>query len=72
MNESALQSSIPEGKFCRAEQARIVATLRPHNLDAARRYREGAFEDEAIATDLRFAARALERAIRAWLDLPKI
>jgi uncharacterized protein YigA (DUF484 family) len=33
---------------------------------------EGAFEDEAIATDLRFAARALERAIRAWLDLPKI
>lgn len=35
-------------------------------------HREGAFEDEAIATDLRFAARALERAIRAWLDLPKI
>ncbi len=34
--------------------------------------RDGAFEDEAIATDLRFAARALERAIRAWLDLPKI
>ncbi len=33
---------------------------------------QGAFEDEAIATDLRFAARALERAIRAWLDLPKI
>ena len=33
---------------------------------------DGAFEDEAIATDLRFAARALERAIRAWLDLPKI
>jgi uncharacterized protein YigA (DUF484 family) len=31
----------------------------------------GAFEDEEIATDLRFAARALERAIRAWLDLPK-
>ena len=33
---------------------------------------DGAFEDEAKATDLRFAARALERAIRAWLDLPKI
>ena len=33
---------------------------------------EGAFEDEAKAVDLRFAARALERAIRAWLDLPKI
>jgi len=34
--------------------------------------KEAAFEDEGIATDLRFAARALERAIRAWLDLPKI
>ncbi|HXC56954.1 MAG TPA: hypothetical protein VNU97_16765 [Rhizomicrobium sp.] len=33
---------------------------------------EHAFEDEGKATDLRFAARALERAIRAWLDLPKI
>ncbi len=33
---------------------------------------DGAFEDEAVATDLRFAARALERTIRAWLDLPKI
>ncbi|MEJ1967685.1 MAG: DUF484 family protein [Rhizomicrobium sp.] len=33
---------------------------------------EGAFDDEATASDLRFAARALERAIRAWLDLPKI
>jgi len=33
---------------------------------------EGAFEGEEIAVDLRYAARALERAIRAWLDLPKI
>lgn len=32
----------------------------------------GALEGEAAATDLRYAARALERAIRAWLDLPKI
>jgi uncharacterized protein YigA (DUF484 family) len=32
---------------------------------------QGVFDDEAIANDLRFAARALERAIRAWLDLPK-
>ena len=32
---------------------------------------QGVFDDEAIASDLRFAARALERAIRAWLDLPK-
>lgn len=33
---------------------------------------ENAFEEEALAADLRFTARALERAIRAWLDLPKI
>jgi len=32
---------------------------------------QGVFDDEAVANDLRFAARALERAIRAWLDLPK-
>jgi len=34
--------------------------------------REAAFEDDSVANDLRFAAKALERAIRAWLDLPKI
>jgi hypothetical protein len=32
---------------------------------------QGVFDDEAVANDLRFVARALERAIRAWLDLPK-
>jgi hypothetical protein len=32
----------------------------------------GAFEGEESALDLRYAARALERTIRAWLDLPKI
>jgi uncharacterized protein YigA (DUF484 family) len=31
----------------------------------------GRFEGEEIAADLRYFARALERAIRAWLDLPK-
>jgi uncharacterized protein YigA (DUF484 family) len=31
-----------------------------------------AFEGEDVALDLRYAARALERAIRAWLDLPRI
>jgi uncharacterized protein len=35
-------------------------------------FRDGAFEDDDVASDLRFAARALERAIRAWLDLPRI
>lgn len=31
----------------------------------------GRFEGEETANDLSFFARALERAIRAWLDLPK-
>lgn len=35
-------------------------------------YLHGTFEGEDMAVDLRYAARALERAIRAWLDLPKI
>lgn len=33
---------------------------------------EGAFEGDETAADLGFFARALERTIRAWLDLPKI
>ena len=33
---------------------------------------EGRFEGEDADADLAFFARALERAIRAWLDLPKI
>ncbi|MGD0193115.1 MAG: DUF484 family protein [Rhizomicrobium sp.] len=32
---------------------------------------EGRFESEQAEADLAFFARALERAIRAWLDLPK-
>ena len=35
-------------------------------------YGTGRFEGEEIEADLRYFARALERAIRAWLDLPKI
>lgn len=33
---------------------------------------EGNFESDETAADLGFFARALERAIRAWLDLPKL
>ena len=33
---------------------------------------EGRFEGEDAVADLSFFARALERAIRAWLDLPRI
>jgi hypothetical protein len=33
---------------------------------------EGRFEGEETAADLSFFARALERSIRAWLDLPKL
>ena len=35
-------------------------------------HNEGCFEGEETAADLSFFARALERAIRAWLDLPRI
>jgi len=34
-------------------------------------YAEGRFDGEDNAADLSFFARALERTIRAWLDLPK-
>lgn len=34
-------------------------------------YAAGSLEGEETASDLGFFARALERAIRAWLDLPK-
>jgi uncharacterized protein YigA (DUF484 family) len=33
---------------------------------------EGGLESDEAAADLGFFARALERAIRAWLDLPKV
>jgi uncharacterized protein len=33
---------------------------------------EGRFESQEMQADIAFFARALERAIRAWLDLPKI
>jgi uncharacterized protein YigA (DUF484 family) len=33
---------------------------------------EGRFDAPELESDLRFVARALERAIRAWLDLPKV
>jgi len=32
----------------------------------------GCFDSDEIAADLAFFARALERSIRAWLDLPKL
>ena len=32
---------------------------------------EGRFEERECEADLGYFARALERAIRAWLDLPK-
>jgi uncharacterized protein YigA (DUF484 family) len=32
---------------------------------------QGRFDGEAVEASLRYFARALERAIRAWLDLPK-
>ena len=43
----------------------------PEALFVLGSFSHGAFEGEAAAVDLRYAARALERAIRAWLDLPR-
>lgn len=64
----------PGGEHCRS-----VAMFRlrigrdtPAAIYALGAAAEGAFENEEAAADLGFFARALERAIRAWLDLPKL
>ncbi|HEY2069407.1 MAG TPA: DUF484 family protein [Rhizomicrobium sp.] len=44
----------------------------PAALYALGAYEAGRFEDAQATNDLSFFARALERAIRAWLDLPKL
>jgi len=55
---------------------RSLATFRLKIGDPAALYVIGAreerrFDDEQMIADLTYFARALERAIRAWLDLPK-
>jgi len=64
----------PGGETCRS-----VAIFRlrigrdtPAALYALGASGEGNFESDETAADLGFFARALERAIRAWLDLPKL
>jgi len=61
------------------EKCRSVAIFRlrigrdtPAALYALGALAEGSFESDETAADLGFFARALERAIRAWLDLPKL
>lgn len=63
----------PDGAHCRS-----VAIFRmrigrdtPPALYVLGASSEGSFENDEAAADLGFFARALERAIRAWLDLPK-
>ena len=64
----------PGGEACRS-----VAIFRlrigrdtPAALYAIGATSEESFESDETAADLGFFARALERAIRAWLDLPKL
>lgn len=61
------------------EKCRSVAIFRlrigrdtPAALYALGALAEGSFESDETAADLGFFARALERAISAWLDLPKL
>ncbi|HEX4160048.1 MAG TPA: DUF484 family protein [Rhizomicrobium sp.] len=58
-------------------ECRSIAAFRLKIGDPAAIYVIGAreehrFDSEELITDLTYFARALERAIRAWLDLPKL
>ena len=63
----------PGGNECRSLAAFRLKIGRetPPALYVLGAHAEGRFEGEPAETDLAFFARALERAIRAWLDLPK-
>jgi uncharacterized protein YigA (DUF484 family) len=64
----------PGGSECRSLAAfRLkIGTDTPAALYVLGARPEGRFESDQTEADLAFFARALERAIRAWLDLPKI
>jgi len=63
-----------DGKDCRSLAAfRLKIGLEaPPALWVLGALAPGAFDGEDLTHDLRYAARALERAIRAWLALPRI
>jgi uncharacterized protein YigA (DUF484 family) len=64
----------PGGGECRSLAAfrLTVGRQTPAALYALGARGEGQFESGEMQADLAFFARAVERAIRAWLDLPKI
>jgi uncharacterized protein len=64
----------PEGADCRNLSVFRLRIGRdaPPALYVLGATNEGSLEGDDTASDLSFFARALERAIRAWLDLPKI
>jgi hypothetical protein len=64
----------PSGAQCRSLAAFRLKIGRetPPALYVLGAREPGRFEGAETESDLRYFARALERAIRAWLDLPKI
>jgi uncharacterized protein YigA (DUF484 family) len=64
----------PSGAHCRSLAAFRLKIGRdtPPALYVLGAREPGRFEGAETESDLRYFARALERAIRAWLDLPKI
>ena len=60
------------GAECRSLAAFRLTIGGPAALYVLGAREEHRFEGEDVAADLAFFARALERAIRAWLDLPKL
>ena len=63
------------GGFWRAtdrDDVTPVGGITPAAVYALGAREAGCFESAQSTTDLSFFARALERAIRAWLDLPKL
>ncbi|MGD0865521.1 MAG: DUF484 family protein [Rhizomicrobium sp.] len=62
------------GAECRSLAAFRLRIWRdaPQALYVLGSHAEGAFEGDDATADLGFFARGLERAIRAWLDLPKL
>jgi hypothetical protein len=62
----------PGGAECRSLAAFRLKIGKPAALYVLGAREERRFEGDDLAADLAFFARALERAIRAWLDLPKL
>lgn len=64
----------PSGDACRSVAVFRLRVGRdtPAALYVLGAFHEAALESESVAADVGFFARALERAIRAWLDLPKL